>query len=115
MAELLNLRAIMDESLTFQDLEMSVRKGQVTLNAVLGPKGGSPHMKILAAVVLGVILGDGDEPAEPSNYRGFEFTLTPAGCNQELRVYVECIKPGGQSSVEIRKDLEAQLAELRPA
>ena len=91
-----------------------MRDGTIDLTAVLGD-GAEPAMKWLAGVMLHVLLGEGvDDPVEPDNYRMtvLEWSYVPEGEFRPLRCTSEVIKPGGKSSHEIRRELEAKIDTL---
>lgn len=102
-----NFAILADESLSVRDLEVKIRNNELDLRAVLGPEGGGPAIKMIAALVMNIVFGDDDEP-EPPNYRGFELRMKPGGAFDEYRIWVECIKPGGKSSHELRAEMEAR-------
>lgn len=100
-----NVAILADESVTVREMEMKIRDGSLDLSSVLGPEGGSPAMKLMCGVILNIVLGDDNE--EPPNYRGFELSFGPAGERLDrYRLWVECVKPGGKTSHEIRQELE---------
>lgn len=113
--EVVRLRGLLDPDLSFRDLEAKVRDGSMTLSMQMADES-QPIMRFLGALMLHVILGEGDqEPVEPPNYMSAELSLKPAGSFEEIRGYVEFIKPDGKSSGEIRRDLEAERGRLRLA
>jgi hypothetical protein len=109
-AEVLRHRTAADPNLSLRDLEMKIRDGFFDLRAVVGPEGGHPATKFLAAIMLNAALGE--EGDEPPNYRTTEISIKPAGEFDPVRAQLEVIKPGGRSSHEIRQRLEAKLREL---
>ncbi len=115
-AEVERLRMMLDPEVSFRDMEMAMRDGKINLRLVLG-EGSRPATKFLAALMMHAILGDedGEPPTEPDNYRStyFEWDLTPAMEFRPLRCSIEVIKQGGKSSHEIRRELEAELAQYR--
>lgn len=102
-----NFAILADESMSVRDMEAKIRDNQLDLRAVVGPEGGGPAVKMIAALILNIVLGDDDEP-EPPNYRGFELSVKPSGGFDEYRLWVECVKPGGRTSHEIRAELEGR-------
>lgn len=113
-AEIERLRGLLAPELTVKDLEIKIRDGQAILTATPGEETRQA-MKLLAALMLNFVLGEDNE--EPDNYRSAEVEVRPGG-ERPMRAYVEIIKPGGRTSHEIRRDLEAQLersAFTRPA
>lgn len=107
VAEVERLRALTDADLTFRDVEAKMRDGSFDLRAVLGP-GDRPATRFLAALMLHAALGE--EGEEAPNYCSTEIGLKPANGFDEIRCCLEVIKPGGRSSHEIRRELEAKLA-----
>lgn len=116
MAEIDRLGDLLDPELTVREMEMKVRDGQVYGNLVWG-EGSNQVMKMFAALMLHWVLGEPN--TEPDNYRvteiqglaGFtEMALKVAGEFRPYRVFVEVVKPGGKSSHEIRRELEARPA-----
>lgn len=105
-----NLEILTDEALSVGDLEMKVRDGEVTIHAQGSTEGGSPVFRLIAALLLHMLLGEENE--EPPNYRSCEWTIRPGGDFKAYRLIGEAIKPGGRSSHEIRRDLEARIERL---
>jgi hypothetical protein len=104
-----NFAILAAESMSVRDMEAKIRNNELDLRAVVGPEGGGPAVKLIAALVMNVVFGDDDEP-EPPNYRGFELKVNPGGTFDEYRLWVECVKPGGKTSHEIRSEMEARLS-----
>lgn len=102
------LEAIAGEEATFRELETKMRDGTVDLRAVWGEEGGHPAARFIAALLLNIVLGDGDEPEEPPNYRSAELSMKPAGEFQPFRAFLEVVKPDGKSSHELRREVEAE-------
>lgn len=111
LAEVNRLRTLTDPDITYRDLEAKFQDGTFDLRAVLDPEGGQPATRFLAAVMLHAALGEG-QIEEPPNYCSTEFTFKPAGSFDidAIRCCLEVIRPGGRSSHEIRRELEAKLA-----
>lgn len=107
-------RILLDADLTFRDLELKIRDDSVSLRGISDVDGGDAKVRWFAALLFHMFLGDDDTEPEPPNYRSFEFELSPAGGFETIRLAAEIIKPGGKSSHQIRRDLEARLAELEP-
>jgi hypothetical protein len=103
---------ILDPEVTFRDLEAKVKDGKFDLWMGLGDES-KPAMKFLAAVMLHAALGEGAFETEPPNYTACEMSIKPAGEFEPLRAYLEVIKPGGQTSHEIRRGLERQLEAIK--
>lgn len=108
-----NLTALVDPDLTFRELEAKIRDGSFHIHVVGGEEGGSPTLRLLAAVLLNILLGPDCE--EPPNYRMVEWRIKPAGEVESWRLIGEVVKPDGSSSHEIRQRLESELSALRAA
>lgn len=110
-----NLDIVLDESMSASDIEMKIRSGELQMHWEGAAPGGvgNPGMRMLAAFALNVMYGREEERKEPPNYSTFFVDVAPAGDLLPVRIAVECVKPGGKSSHEIRAELEAELASLR--
>lgn len=105
-ADVENQQKIIDPFATVKDLEMKIRDGQIHLHVTGSEEGGSPGMRLLCALVLGGLLGEENEM--PPNYRCTEWKFKPGDSFEEYRIVAEFIGPGGKSSHEIRRELEAE-------
>lgn len=112
-AENERLRTLVDPEITFQELEMKIRDGNVLTKAVSGPEGGAPAWRLVAAMLFNLLLGEDNEM--PPNYRTYEFTLKPANSMEDITCIAEILAPGGKSSHDIRRDLETQLERAQSA
>lgn len=113
-AENERLTTLVDDSMSFRDLELKMRDGTLDLKVAFGKQGdtgSSITMRWLGAIMWNAILGDDNE--EPPNYRSGRMELRLAGETDPLRAYIEIVKPGGKSSHEIRQELEAEVERLK--
>lgn len=110
--ELDRLRLLADPTLSFKDMEMHIRDGRITFNGVFDQDGGAPAIRLFAALMFHMVLGEENEL--PPNYREYKFELdiTPGGEFETLCLAVEVIRPGGETSHQIRQRLESRIAEL---
>ena len=112
-AELERLRLVVDEDVTYREIEAKIRDGSFTLRAIGGNEGGNPAFKVFAAVMLSLLLGDENEM--PPNYRMIEFSVKPAGEVDEICCSAEVLTRDGKTSHALRRELESQLSALRDA
>lgn len=108
LREVKRSRLLLDDGLTFKELEAKIRDGALTVHAVGSDEQGAPALRFLAALLLHILLGE--NASLPPNYQAVEWSIKPAGETEPVRVCAEIVKPGGKSSHEIRRDLEARLS-----
>lgn len=108
------LTALLDSDMTYQQLEAKFRDGTISLTATSSEDDTVTHavLRFVAALCLNALLGE--DRVEPENYRSCEFHIKTAGEFRSWRLIAEVVKPGGKSSHEIRRELEAQLGLERP-
>jgi len=112
--EIERLRTLNDSTLTFRELEAKVRDGSLNMRAVMGDEPSVQWVtKTLAFMMLHMLLGEDGEM--PPNYRTASLSLSPGGTGETYKLALEVVRPGGKSSHDIRRDLEAQLDALRLA
>lgn len=112
-AEVARSRILLDPDMSFRDLEMHMRDGTINIKTVFSDES-RPATRFLAALLFHIILGDhNDDAVEPENYMSVEMAFTPREEWRPIRCSMEVVKPGGKSSHEIRRELEAELATFR--